>query len=128
LFLVLVVELSDVLQYLWGRLLGRHRILPRVSPNKTWEGFVGGVLTTSLMSPALRSLTPFGVAETMGVTLLVTVLGFFGGAVMSAMKRDYGVKDFGTLIPGHGGMLDRVDSLCWAAPVFFHYVRYFHVR
>ena len=126
LFVVFVTEMSDVLQYIWGKLLGRHRILPTVSPHKTWEGFLGGIATTALLSLGVRFLTPFTVAETIGVTLLVTVLGFCGGGVMSAVKRDFRVKDFGGLIPGHGGMLDRVDSLCYAAPVFFHYVRYFH--
>ena len=126
LFLVFVVEMSDVLQFIWGKTLGRHKILPSVSPNKTWEGFLGGVITTSLLSLLIRFLTPFTPLETIGVSLLLTVAGFFGGAVMSAVKRDFGVKDFGGLIPGHGGMLDRVDSLCYAAPVFFHYVRYFH--
>lgn len=126
LFLVFVTEMSDVLQYVWGKLAGRHKILPTVSPNKTWEGFLGGIATTALLSLGVRFLTPFSVLETLGVTLLVTVLGFCGGGVMSAVKRDFHVKDFGVLIPGHGGMLDRVDSLCYAAPVFFHYVRYFH--
>jgi len=126
LFLVFVVEMSDVLQYVWGKLLGRHKILPTVSPNKTWEGFVGGIASTMILSLAIRFLTPFGVGETLIVTFLVAVAGFCGGAVMSAIKRDFGTKDFGGLIPGHGGMLDRVDSLCYAAPVFLHYVRYFH--
>lgn len=125
-FLLFVTELSDVLQYVWGKLVGRRRILPSVSPNKTWEGFAGGVLSATLVSLAVRFLTPFSVGETLGVAGLVCVVGFLGGAVMSAVKRDFGVKDFGALIPGHGGMLDRVDSLCFAAPVFFHYVRYVH--
>lgn len=126
LFLVCVVEISDVLQYVWGKTLGRHKIILTVSPNKTWEGFLGGIASTSLASLAIRFLTPFSVLETIGVALLLTVAGFLGGAVMSAVKRDFGVKDFGGLIPGHGGMLDRVDSLCYAAPVFFHYVRQFY--
>lgn len=126
LFLVFVVEMSDVLQFVWGKTLGRHKILPTVSPNKTWEGFLGGIITTSLASLLIRFLTPFTPWETIGVALLLTVAGFLGGAVMSAVKRDFGVKDFGGLIPGHGGMLDRVDSLCYAAPVFFHYLHYFH--
>lgn len=126
-FLVFVVELSDVLQYVWGKSLGRHRIIPTVSPNKTWEGLIGGILSVAVLSLGLRFLTPFSVLETLGVALLITVAGFCGGAVMSAVKRDFGVKDFGSIIPGHGGMLDRVDSLCYAAPIFFHYVRYFYV-
>src|ERR1044071_3527190 len=126
LFLVFVVEISDVLQYIWGKTLGRHKIIPAVSPNKTWEGFIGGILSAMGLSLLIRFLTPFTVAETLIVSLIITVAGFCGGAVMSAVKRDFGVKDFGTAIPGHGGMLDRVDSLCYAAPFFFHYVRYFH--
>lgn len=128
LFLVFVVEMSDVLQYIWGKTAGRHKILPTVSPNKTWEGFIGGVASAMLLSLAIRFLTPFSIRETLVVSLLITVAGFCGGAVMSAVKRDFGVKDFGRSIPGHGGMLDRVDSLCYAAPIFFHYVRYFYLR
>ena len=126
LFLVFVAETSDVFQFVWGKTLGRHKVIPTVSPNKTWEGLVGGVLSASAASLALRFLTPFSPLETMAVSLLVCLAGFLGGAVMSAVKRDFGVKDFGGLIPGHGGMLDRLDSLCYAAPVFFHNVRFFH--
>jgi phosphatidate cytidylyltransferase len=126
LFLIFTVELSDVLQYVWGKALGKHRILPRVSPNKTWEGFVGGIVSAVLCSLLLRFLTPFSLGETLLVAALITLAGFAGGAVMSAVKRDFGVKDFGALIPGHGGMLDRVDSLCYAAPVFFHYLWRYH--
>jgi phosphatidate cytidylyltransferase len=126
LFLVFVVEMSDVLQYVWGKTLGRHKIIPSVSPNKTWEGFVGGISSAVLLSLLIRFLTPFSIGETVLVSLAITIAGFCGGAVMSAVKRDFGVKDFGGIIPGHGGMLDRVDSLCYAAPIFFHIVRYFH--
>jgi phosphatidate cytidylyltransferase len=128
LFLVFVVEMSDVLQYIWGKTLGRHKIIPTVSPNKTWEGFIGGIASAMLLSLAIRFLTPFSIKETLLVSFLITVAGFCGGAVMSAVKRDFGVKDFGSVIPGHGGMLDRVDSLCYAAPIFFHYVRYFYTK
>ena len=99
---------------------------PAISPNKTWEGFVGGVITASLLGAALYKLTPFTVPYALAMSLTIAVMGFFGGIVMSAVKRDVGIKDFGHLIAGHGGMLDRVDSLCYAAPFFFHYVRYFH--
>jgi phosphatidate cytidylyltransferase len=128
LFLVFVVEMSDVFQYIWGKTLGRHKIIPTVSPNKTWEGFIGGIASAMVLSLAIRFLTPFSIVETLVVTLMITVAGFCGGAVMSAVKRDFGVKDFGSVIPGHGGMLDRIDSLCYAAPIFFHYVRYFHIK
>jgi phosphatidate cytidylyltransferase len=126
LFLVFVVEMSDVLQYIWGKTLGRRKIIPTISPNKTWEGFIGGVISATLLSLAIRFLTPFSIKETLVVSLIIAIAGFCGGAVMSAVKRDFGVKDFGKTIPGHGGMLDRVDSLCYAAPIFFHYVRFFH--
>ena len=126
LFLVFVVEISDVLQYVWGKTFGRHKIIPAVSPNKTWEGFIGGIASATLVSLAIRFLTPFSAVETVLVSLMISVAGFCGGAVMSAVKRDFGVKDFGQIIPGHGGVLDRIDSLCYAAPIFFHYVRYFH--
>ena len=119
-FLVFVVEMSDILQYVWGKSLGRHKILAAISPNKTWEGFIGGVGSTVALSLLIRFLTPFTVGETLLVAFLICLSGFLGGAVMSSVKRDFGVKDFGAIIPGHGGMLDRVDSLCYAAPVFFH--------
>jgi len=128
LFLVFVVEMSDVLQYIWGKTIGRHKIIPTISPNKTWEGFIGGIASAMLLSLAIRFLTPFSIGETLLVSLFITVAGFCGGAVMSAVKRDFGVKEFGSVIPGHGGMLDRVDSLCYAAPIFFHYVRYFYIK
>ena len=128
LYLVLVDQLSDVLQYVWGKMLGRHKIAPVVSPNKTWEGFVGGVLSATAIGTALWWMTPFTPAVAATVSLAITLMGFAGGLTMSAIKRDRGVKDYGTLIKGHGGILDRMDSMCFAAPVFFHIVRYFYVR
>jgi len=124
-FLVLVVQLSDVLQYVFGKLFGRHRIAPVISPNKTWEGFLGGVIAASGIGTALWWATPFTPAEALAMSIAITLAGFAGGLVMSAIKRDRGVKDYGALIAGHGGMLDRIDSLCFAAPVFFHLTRYF---
>jgi phosphatidate cytidylyltransferase len=127
LYLVLVDQSSDVLQYVWGKLAGRRKIAPNVSPNKTWEGFVGGVLSATLLGTALWRVTPFSPRAAAGMSLAITLMGFAGGLVMSAIKRDAGVKDYGTLIEGHGGILDRMDSICFAAPVFFHLVRYFYV-
>jgi phosphatidate cytidylyltransferase len=125
LFLMIVVESSDVLQYVWGKRCGRRAIAPLVSPSKTIEGFVGGIACATLLGAALFRLTPFGPFQAAALTLGVTVVGFAGGLVMSAIKRDRGVKDFGTAIAGHGGILDRIDSLCFAGPVFFHLTRYF---
>jgi phosphatidate cytidylyltransferase len=124
LFLVIVVQASDVLQYTWGKLLGRRRIVPEISPNKTWEGFVGGVACATLLGAALWWVTPFSPFAAAGLALLIALAGFAGGLVMSAIKRDRRVKDFGTLLPGHGGVLDRIDSLLFAAPLFFHLTRF----
>jgi phosphatidate cytidylyltransferase len=123
-FFLITVQGSDVLQYVFGKLLGRHRLAPRVSPSKTWEGLVGGIASASLLGAGLSFLTPFSPAEAALVAFLVCLMGFLGGLVASAVKRDQGVKDWGQLIEGHGGMLDRADSLVFAAPVFFHIVRY----
>lgn len=124
-FFILVVQLSDVLQYVWGKTLGRHKIAPNVSPNKTWEGFIGGALTATLIGAALWWATPFTPWQAAGMSLAITLMGFAGGMVMSAIKRDRGVKDYGNLIEGHGGVMDRIDSICFAAPIFFHLTRYF---
>jgi len=126
LWLLVTVQFSDVMQYVWGKCLGRHRIAPHLSPNKTWEGFLGGIATASALGMALWWLTPFTPWQALGYAAGMCGLGFAGGIVMSAVKRDAGVKDFGSLIAGHGGVLDRVDSLCLSAPVFFHLVRYYH--
>ncbi|MCX7888577.1 MAG: phosphatidate cytidylyltransferase [Rhodobacteraceae bacterium] len=124
-WLVFTVQFSDVMQYVWGKLLGRRRIAPSLSPSKTWEGFVGGTLTASAAGALLWWITPFPPAEAFALALVVTLLGFGGGLVLSAVKRDRGVKDWGSLIAGHGGFIDRLDSVIFAAPVFFHLVRYF---
>jgi phosphatidate cytidylyltransferase len=127
LYLVIVDQMSDVLQYVWGKLIGKHKIAWRVSPNKTWEGFVGGVVSATALGTALWWATPFTPLQSAGMSLMICILGFNGGLVMSAIKRDIGIKDFGLLIEGHGGILDRIDSLCFAAPIFFHLVRYYFV-
>ena len=124
-FLILVVQSSDVLQYVWGKLFGKHKIAPKLSPSKTVEGFVGGVISASVLGGLLYWLTPFDPVQAVLMSLLICLMGFLGGLVMSAMKRSMGVKDWGNMISGHGGMLDRMDSLCFAAPIFFHVVRYY---
>jgi phosphatidate cytidylyltransferase len=124
-YFVLICELSDVLQYVFGKTLGRRHIAPSVSPGKTWEGLVGGVASTVLIGAGLWWATPFNPLQSAGMCVAITLLGFGGGLVMSAIKRDRGVKDWGTVIEGHGGVLDRIDSLCFAAPIFFHLTRYY---
>lgn len=127
-FFVCVVQMSDVFQYVWGKLCGRHKIAPNISPNKTVEGLFGGILSASFLGMALWWATPFTPWQAFGMSLIITIMGFFGGLTMSAIKRDRGVKDYGNFIAGHGGMLDRIDSLCFAAPVFFHLTRYFFTQ
>jgi phosphatidate cytidylyltransferase len=123
-YLIFVVQLSDVMQYVWGKLIGRTKVAPNLSPSKTWEGLIGGALTATAVGTALWWMTPFSPLEAAGMCLLVTMMGFFGGLVMSAIKRDRGIKDWGHLIAGHGGFLDRLDSVIFAAPIFFHVTRW----
>jgi phosphatidate cytidylyltransferase len=124
-FLILVVQSSDVLQYVWGKLAGRRPVAPLLSPSKTIEGFVGGIASATLLGAALWWITPFAPWQAALMALLINLMGFCGGLVMSAIKRDRGVKDWGQMIAGHGGMLDRLDSVIFAAPIFFHVTRYF---
>jgi len=123
-FIIVVVQSNDVLQYIWGKLLGRRKIAPRVSPSKTVEGLLGGVLSATLVGMLLWWITPFSLWQAGAIALVINLMGFFGGLVMSAIKRDRGVKDWGQMIKGHGGMLDRIDSVVFAGPIFFHLTRY----
>jgi len=125
-FFILLVQLNDVFQYGWGLLLGKHVIAPEINASRTWEGLIGGCLCTMLVGVILCWVTPFQVPEAAVIALIVALMGSAGGITMSAIKRDRGVKDFGTLVQGHAGVLDRIDSLCFAAPVFFHITRFFY--
>lgn len=124
-YFVLLVQLNDVFQFAWGNLLGRHVIAPSINASRTWEGMIGGALSTMLVGAILWWATPFKMWESACMALAIAVMGFAGGMTMSAIKRDRGVKDYGTLVSGHAGVLDRIDSLCFAAPIFFHLTRYF---
>jgi len=126
LFLLVVVQASDVFQYVFGKLFGRTRLAPRVSPSKTVEGLLGGGVSAILIGMALHGLTPFTWWQAAPMGLAIVVGGFVGGLVLSAVKRSLGAKDWGTMLAGHGGMLDRMDSVCFAAPLFFHLTRYFY--
>ena len=123
-WLVLVVQISDVLQYICGKLFGRHKVAPVLSPSKTVEGLLGGIFLAVLVGVTMSWLTPFNTWQAALIAFILCVFGFFGGLVMSAIKRDRGVKDWGQLIHGHGGMLDRIDSICFSAPIFFHILRF----
>jgi len=127
-FLVLTVQASDVFQYVWGKLLGKRKISAAISPSKTLEGLIGGVLNSTAVGAALWWMTPFSPWQAALIALTINIMGFFGGFVLSAIKRDRGVKDWGAMIEGHGGMLDRVDSISFSAPIFFHIVRYWWVQ
>jgi phosphatidate cytidylyltransferase len=124
-YLLLVVQMSDVLQYVFGKLFGRTKIAPVVSPSKTVEGFIGGALGAVAIGAAMWWITPFRPLQAAGMAFIIVVMGFLGGLVLSAVKRSLGAKDWGTMIQGHGGMMDRMDSVSFAAPVFFHLTRYF---
>lgn len=126
LFLVFLTQFNDVAQYTWGKLFGKHKIIPKVSPNKTWEGFIGGIISVALMALVIAPyLTPFNMLDAFAAGLIISIAGFFGDVTISALKRDIGVKDTGSTIPGHGGILDRIDSLTFSAPLFFHFTWYF---
>jgi len=133
LYLMLLTELNDIMQAITGRRFGRTRITPQVSPNKSLEGLLGGMSCTMLLAvvsaPWLTSFTEArslsaGLLITMSSGLLISLCGFLGDINMSAIKRDAGVKDGSTLLPGQGGMIDRVDSLTFTAPVFYYFVRF----
>lgn len=126
LYFLLIIEISDVFQYVFGKKWGCRKIVPLISPNKTIEGFLGGVLTASLLGAALSFATPFSPLSAFFICLLSCFMGFLGDCCFSAIKRDAGTKDFGELLPGHGGILDRIDSLCFAVPIFFHLTRYYY--
>ncbi|HEX8957599.1 MAG TPA: phosphatidate cytidylyltransferase [Burkholderiaceae bacterium] len=124
-YLVLVVQLSDVLQYVFGKLFGKTKVAPVVSPSKTVEGFIGGALSATGIGAAMWWITPFTPLQAAGMAFVIVLMGFLGGLVLSAVKRSLGAKDWGTMIQGHGGMMDRMDSISFAAPIFFHLTRYF---
>lgn len=127
LYLLFMTQFNDVCQYIWGKLLGKHKIIPKVSPNKTWEGFIGGVVTITLVSGFVAPLlTPLSMHEGLFAGLIISLGGFIGDVVISSVKRDLRIKDSGNLIPGHGGVLDRMDSLIYTAPLFFHFIYYLH--
>jgi len=131
LYLVFLTELNDVAQYTFGKLFGHlaiagHRqVAPTISPKKTWLGLLGGILTTTVVAVLLQFVSHFPLPYAIASGVLISVAGFIGDLVMSSVKRDVGVKDASQLIPGHGGVLDRVDSLAYSAPLFFHFVNYF---
>lgn len=127
LFLVVLTQANDVAQFLWGKRLGKRKIVPKVSPNKTWAGFIGGLVTTTILAVILAPLlTPFSLLASIVSGLYIALMGFIGDVNISALKRDLAIKDTSSIIPGHGGILDRVDSLTYTAPLFLHFTRFFY--
>lgn len=126
-FVLFLTGINDVLQYIWGKTFGKRKILPEISPNKTLAGLIGGVCSTIVLAAIIAPyLTPFTFIQSLGAGLIIGLGGFLGDVCMSAIKRDLGVKDYSNFLPGHGGILDRLDSLIYTAPLFFHYMCYLH--
>jgi phosphatidate cytidylyltransferase len=126
-FLMLLVESNDAFAYIWGKLFGRHRLTPKISPNKTVEGAIGGIVSVVILALCLRYLLPFAlIPHVVAIALLISVFGMVGDLTISFIKRDLKIKDTGDLIPGHGGLLDRFDSLIYTVPIYFHFFRFFY--
>lgn len=124
-YILILTLMNDFMQTVFGQLFGQTKIVPNVSPNKTWVGLIGGTSSTICLSVLMgKYLTPFSVNQLLFCGFILGIAGFFGDVTISAIKRDIGVKDSGTMLPGHGGILDRFDSLFFTAPLFFHYVAY----
>jgi len=128
--ILLCVELNDVFAYCTGKLFGRRKLAPNTSPNKTLGGAIGAAILTSALFATLVHVIVDGTAldrhwHLVALGLLLSLTGQFGDLVMSSIKRDLGVKDLGASIPGHGGLLDRFDSLIFVGPAMFHYIGYF---
>jgi phosphatidate cytidylyltransferase len=124
-FLVLISQLSSVFERVWSKLAGRHVIAEKINASRTWEGFLGSMVTTGLVAAALYWATPFHPWEAGILGAVLTVMATAGSMTMSAIKRDRGVTDTGTLVQGHAGVLDQIDNICFAAPVFYHLTRFF---
>jgi phosphatidate cytidylyltransferase len=128
LFIVLITELNDVFQFTCGKLFGKNKIIPSVSPNKTTEGFLGGMILTTITGYLLKFLLPINTDKVIILTILLCIVGFGGDITLSAVKREHKIKDMGSSIPGHGGMMDRLDSLAFTAISFFYLIRYWSYK
>lgn len=124
-FLIMITAFNDIFQFIWGKLLGKRKILPRISPNKTWVGFIGGVFTSGVLGGALSFLTPLDYINCFYIGLSLSIIGFIGDSIISAVKRDLKIKDTDDLIPGHGGAMDRLDSIVLTTPTFYHLLIFF---
>jgi phosphatidate cytidylyltransferase len=126
-YLFLLVEMNDASGYIFGNLFGKRKLVPKISPQKTVAGFLGGLVFVIGMSFALQFLTPeFSIIHRILFAAVISVGGTCGDLVVSFIKRDLKVKDFGHILPGHGGLLDRFDSIVLVAPLLFHLVNLFY--
>jgi phosphatidate cytidylyltransferase len=127
LYVIFATELNDVAAFTFGKLFGKHPFRSNISPKKTWEGALGAFAVSMALPWALRfSFPQFGALQLVFTGLIVGIGGQLGDLSISVIKRDIGIKDMGAGIPGHGGILDRVDSLIYVAPLFFHMAGYFY--
>jgi phosphatidate cytidylyltransferase len=127
LYVLFATELNDVAAFTFGKLFGKHSFRSNISPKKTWEGALGALAVSLAMPWALQFSFPhFGVLQLVLTGLIVGIGGQLGDLTISVIKRDIGIKDMGAGIPGHGGILDRIDSLIYVAPLFFHMAGYFY--
>jgi len=124
-FFILISQVADVLQWSWGQIAGKHVVAKEISPSRTWEGCIGGSLSAGLVGACLYKVTPFQMGESALISIIIAFVGFAGGMTMSAIKRNRNVQDYGTLVLGHAGVLDRIDTICFSAPVFYHITRFF---
>ncbi len=126
-YVIFSTALSDVSAFTFGRLFGRHPLRSEISPNKTWEGALGALGVSMVLPWLLRFSFPFfGATQLILTGLIIGVGGMLGDLSVSLIKRDIGTKDMGAAIPGHGGILDRIDSLIYVAPLFMHMTRYYY--
>ncbi|HEY3331261.1 MAG TPA: phosphatidate cytidylyltransferase [Capsulimonadaceae bacterium] len=124
-FVCLVTWMSDTMGLVTGYMFGKHKLAPAISPAKTWEGAIGGVLCATLFGAAVGSWLQIGLVHAVILSFLMGLMGLLGDLCESALKRDLGLKDFGTIFANHGGVLDRIDSLLFTAPLSYYYILFF---
>ncbi|MCB0168705.1 MAG: phosphatidate cytidylyltransferase, partial [Anaerolineae bacterium] len=126
-FLVVLVQVNDAAQFIFGGITRHRKVIPKLSASRTWSGLIGGIGLTVLVAWLLAPwLTPFSGIEAIGLGVLVAITGLIGYIVFTAIKRDLEFEDRGTMTPGHGGILNRIDSLVYTVPLFYHIITYFY--
>ena len=123
-YFIFLTQFNDVLQFIWGTAFGKRLISPVISPKKTWEGLIGSIITSMGIAFGLKFLTPFSGFQSLFIGFMIPLFGLWGDLTISSLKRSLNVKDMGTLIPGHGGILDRVDSILLSSIVYFYLIHF----